>query len=164
MFLAWVNQLLASLDTEAGSVWSSLLLRMARVYPVALQFPFLLSCETYKYSQPFTKQIVSEYVLFELVNLGFLVFLWSRCFVSLLSYILVFSNFYLNSLQKKIVDSRHFLTYLFQDVVLWFWKCNIQHSHAIVFGLYVSLDFQQFSFHHFFLFINLKKLYPSISF
>jgi DNA-dependent protein kinase catalytic subunit len=48
MFLGWVNQLLASLDTPVGPVLYSLVRRLAETYPQALVYTFQLSREKYK--------------------------------------------------------------------------------------------------------------------
>jgi len=47
MFLGWVNQLLASLDTSVGPLLHSLVLRLAETYPQALIYAFQLSREKY---------------------------------------------------------------------------------------------------------------------
>jgi DNA-dependent protein kinase catalytic subunit len=49
MFLGWVNQLLACLDTPVGPVHHSIILRLAEAYPQALIYPFKLSREKYNF-------------------------------------------------------------------------------------------------------------------
>jgi hypothetical protein len=50
MFLGWVNQLLASLDTPVGPVLHNLVRRLAETYPQALVYTFQLSREKYNLS------------------------------------------------------------------------------------------------------------------
>jgi hypothetical protein len=95
MFLSWVAQLLAHLDTEIGHVVAPLLLRLATSYPTAVQFPFHLSREMYQYNNPGTRSAVDQYVFTD-NNIGvleecicgvekFLIFymtIISKCFVT----------------------------------------------------------------------------------
>ena len=63
MFLQWTSQLLATLDTKKCTIVAPLLYRLARAYPIALQFPFQLSLDLYKNSYDSNKAVVNEYVL-----------------------------------------------------------------------------------------------------
>ncbi|XP_054282242.1 DNA-dependent protein kinase catalytic subunit-like isoform X2 [Macrosteles quadrilineatus] len=60
MFLSWVAQLLAHLDTEVGHVVAPLLVDLAKTYPAALQFPFHLSKEMYQYKHHATRDTVNQ--------------------------------------------------------------------------------------------------------
>jgi hypothetical protein len=49
MFLGWVNQMLACLDTLVGPVLHSIILRLAETYPQSLIYAFKLSGEKYNF-------------------------------------------------------------------------------------------------------------------
>jgi hypothetical protein len=49
MFLGWVNQLLACLDTPAGPVLHNIILHLAETYPQSLIYAFQLSREKYNF-------------------------------------------------------------------------------------------------------------------
>nr|CAD7440345.1 unnamed protein product [Timema bartmani] len=48
MFLGWVSQLIASLDTPVGLALGDLILRLATSYPKAVIYPFYISSDKYK--------------------------------------------------------------------------------------------------------------------
>ncbi len=45
LFLPWTNQLLSSLSGPCGHLWRGLLVRMAKEFPEAVRFPYLMSSE-----------------------------------------------------------------------------------------------------------------------
>nr|CAD7199224.1 unnamed protein product [Timema douglasi] len=49
MFLGWVSQLIASLDTPVGLALGDLILRLATSYPKAVIYPFYISSDKYKF-------------------------------------------------------------------------------------------------------------------
>ncbi|XP_075235509.1 DNA-dependent protein kinase catalytic subunit-like [Lycorma delicatula] len=98
MFLSWVNQLLASLD-DYGNALFPLLIRMAKIYPAALQIPFHLSCSNYKNKN--TRQFVEQLKVLLAYDLP------TEKLLSALQYVTLPGTILLHHIKKVIKSIKH---------------------------------------------------------